>query len=449
MEVMSVAQLKKALRKEHLKRLRAWATAEPAQLHAASQELCEHLGNYIQARYRPLAHPLPHRPTSDVQAPTIPLFIFAYLPLYYEADLVQLMRRLWPMTQEQQLHILAPVVLPSPPSRASCGAAAHPERPEDPSAPFAEPLSRAMAFVEVMDAADLESAFAPQGRFNIREFSSALLMRWLTGRGRDTTPTTRMQSIGQTEHARDCEAAKDDKGILKKDGRLRHVVLCDSYAKLFPAAHAAGYRPAGLLEYASECATATRRTHATASSVQASVPGVQRELDSGSGGAPLHLDDVSMLVLVPGVLFDVQTGRRMGKGCGYYDRFLGYHARHHLGTRPSSTEHPTAAQCEAVGATAQHSQSHESEQSTDVALPDAAHRGHAEQRHPRWEVVAVAFDAQVVRGGSSDLLKGAPSVAAAAAAELPLVIPVDEHDQPVHAVVSPSGGVEEVHESYL
>lgn len=361
MQTAAVAQLKKAVRREQLKRLRAWAKAEPEQLRFSSQLLCEHLCRYIHSRRSPLSSP---------GEATSPLFVLAYLPLFYEVDLVPLLQRLWPMAAARQIHVLAPVVLPSSTAahvRAQDGAAVSSLHAQ--ASVLSDPLSSAMVFVEVLDEADLQDAFAPQGDFNIREFPRAVLEPWL--RGPEFT----------TRATRDVHTPAEVASVEGREGRVRHMILCDRYARLFPESHAAGYRPAGLLEYADDAPTSPSRA-------------------DGHAAAPLSsLEDVSLLVLTPGVLFDAQTGHRLGKGRGYYDRFLKYHARHHAQDGVTKEE---------------------------------------ETRDARWEVVAAAFDSQVLHSAAAAQHTPAEGL------RLPEAVPVDECDQLVHAVVTPSGGVERV-----
>ncbi|KPI83258.1 hypothetical protein ABL78_7716 [Leptomonas seymouri] len=436
MQAVTVAQLKEAFRKAHLKRLRTWAKTEPTQLRAASQQVCDHLYNFIQAHYRHLTQ-VSRGSASDRTTSATPLFIFAYAPLYYEVDLVPLMRRLWSTTTEQRVHILTPVALHSPSGHAPCSSVTNRGKEGEPSAALADPLRRAMVFVEILDEADLETNCVTQGNFKVREFSNALLTPWLMGPGADAAsgPTS---SGDKKEDGPPHETTRDAECLLKKDRRVRHMVLCDSYSRLFPVAHASGYRPAGLLEYASECATA--QLHADVAYSFREVPGVRSELRVNAEREPLHLDDVAMLILVPGVLFDLQTGRRIGKGCGYYDRFLAYHGAHHACGTTASSERATASASLSENAKLNSAEGHQPAART-IVLSDTETGGGPTHCGPPWEVMAVAFDSQVLCSSPSSSQVGAQLGAEVACLKC---IPVEEHDQLVHSVVSPSGGVKKV-----
>jgi hypothetical protein len=138
------------------------------------------------------------------------------------------------------------------------------------------------------------------------------------------------------------------------------------------------------------------------------------------------------------VAFDVQTGHRIGKGGGYYDRFLAYHASHHARGKAHRPTLPAASASapELPNVTA----------STDWA--SEAYKGNENgggggvEGTPLWEVVAVAFDSQVMHSSPASTPQG--GVRFGAASPLPETIPIDAHDQLVHSVVSPSGGVEAV-----
>ncbi|CAG9574322.1 conserved hypothetical protein [Leishmania major strain Friedlin] len=445
MQPIPIAHIKKVLRKEQLLRLRRWAKSEPAQVTAASQQICDHVYEYILARYRPSATsaargtsssslrvaesqgaPLPARLSPP------PLLVLAYLPLYFEVDPVPLMQRLWPIAHEQNIHILTPVVLPETMTALSTAGAAAVLSVEltpqpasssvmsdllPPQHPAPRTLKSAMVFVEVLDERDLNTAFAPQGAYNIREFKASLLEPWLLGPSRPSAigMSAPLHSPSTLEGVKGDD--EDDHAMLAScHGHHRHMVLCDAYARLFPEPHAAGYRPSGLLEYRDDSEDPSTR--------------LSPAVDEGAAHALGSLDDVSMLVLAPGVLFDVRTGSRLGKGGGFYDRFLDYHGSVHRCRLPADSV-PSRVGGQAEGDAAR---------SVGVAV-DAPPLAASGVPVPQWDVMALAFDDQVLRSSTTGTSARAIGVSDTS---MPSRIPADTYDQPVHFVVSPSGGVEQV-----
>ncbi|CAJ1026170.1 putative 5-formyltetrahydrofolate cyclo-ligase family [Leishmania utingensis] len=445
MQSLPTAHVKKVLRKEQLLRLRRWAKSDPAQVVTASQQICDHVYGYILARYRPGATAAAREtssslplgaaagPDAPLPAPLSPppLLVLAYLPLYFEVDLVPLMQRLWSIAHEQNIHILTPVVLPEamaalPTAGAVPALSVKPTAQPGSSAlsnplPVALPaphaLKSAMVFVEVLDERDLATGFAPQGGYGIREFNISLLEPWLLG----PLHTSRFGTLAPLHSPSTLGGVRgdDEDGHVVRScchGRQRHMILCDAYARLFPESHAAGYRPSGLLEYGDVSEGSSTRLS----------PRVHGE-DTHS---LCSLDKASMLVLTPGVLFDVSTGARLGKGGGFYDRFLSYHGSAHYNRFPADSLPPRIGAQEEEGAAV-----------GMEAVVDALPLSPCGVSFPKWEVMGLAFDDQVLHPSAASTYV---PVSTDSDSSMPSRIPVDTHDQLMHFVVSPSCGIEQV-----
>lgn len=416
---------------------REWAAACPKERQTASEAIGRHLVDYIMATYRPNSrYPPALEDQISAMAPTVsdmaihrdekisaaysPLLLCGYLPLKFEVDLIPALRHLWRSASNLNIRIFTPVVLPrgkslgtgplhrerkgqelrEAPPRESCST--------NSSGAKADPLSSAMLFVEVFDEADLVACFSDTGSYGVPEFNWSMLQSLFSD-------PAAINKLGNSEMTirpapQSCPATHDDAAAHDASStsstRVRHVLLCDGYDALFPESQSCK-RPPGLLEYASGGSSATKPSPGRCHHMHQTGSGAQMTAAGHLHALPTSLEDASLVVLTPGVLFDVSTGARLGKGGGFYDRFLGYHRRCRSAVLTDGC--PSAAY---------------------PALPRG--RGGDDRGGPfvpKWDVIGVAFDAQVVRSKGDG------------AAKLPVVEGLDEA---VHAVVSPDQGVERV-----
>lgn len=367
-----VKAAKRALRAQQLATLKKWAKQSPTTLESESHRLCMCLHAFLCGRYG-----LPPISSSAVSTPFVGsknggeprldrlsptsgslqcvmkdsshsgrdhiLFLCSYLPLFFEANLQLLLQQfLRPYDPDDSIFagredcashhrrvcVMVPVIVQPYPKKAKADRTEH--RRQDqltdadgyrehhyPTNTASARLQSAMLFVEVHDLRDLETSFEPTGPYQIRELKADILATLFHRRGQPAQAVT----------------------LPQPSTPPRRVIACAEWEELFPE-----HLPPPCL-VRRPCSEAT-----------ADMGG-----DEGSNPtAGLHSPS-SMVVCVPGVCFSI-SGARLGKGGGFYDRFLHYH------------QHLAA--------------------STGAALGYEAHPNRVEK--PELLVVGIAFEEQLV-----------------------------------------------------
>lgn len=150
-----------------------------------------------------------------------------------------------------------------------------------------------MSFVEVLDADDLGTSFEVRGPWKLMELKPSIWDSFHLSQG--GTPTCPPITRGG-----DTIAEHDHQGREERHRqRRRGLILCDEWDRLFAGTTC----NSNVVEVLSSPSFATTQTHTEA---------------DGKGD-----EEVVVVVLTPAAGFD-SAGRRIGKGGGFYDRFIAY-----------------------------------------------------------------------------------------------------------------------------
>ncbi|CCW68314.1 unnamed protein product [Phytomonas sp. Hart1] len=417
---------KRAMRSSLLKKLRSWALSYPDERQEYSIAICDTLFNYLYDKYLFTKNDeherYVHKNRGTSGASVVPLrtngfsverrqlYVCATLPLYYEVDLLPLLKRLWSWRQENQTDLKL--------DETSYSAIAHtelytmvptvvdpngvmPKRGETNfqegfSAPYAEwhypiadahkRLHRGMTFVELYDAKDLKDSFEIRGPMKLcelknDEFESFFVREHATNHG--------LENHGN-----------EFPGIASHNSRHPRLILpCEDWENMFPE----HLPPPGLVRF---WGRGNSFWHHRSFQMPQNNPNVE-SIDmqrSNLFNRISEVKNVDVVVLTPGVCFQRFGGLRLGKGGGFYDRFLNY-MRHQI----------------------------ENDRMTPVPAPQNMRINSDSdievQKHITVEAIGIGFDQQVLNGEWNfedvDSLWGC----------------VNDEDARVDAIVTPSTGV--------
>lgn len=309
----AVAAAKTALRSQHLRELRSWPKTHPRERQLMSQTLCDKLFAHVTSKYLlpPQSSTTTVSSAQAVRSGSLSLYICSYLPLYYEVDVLPFTKELWAFRdrmQERALRaqgggdalpqvvMLIPfVVQPHYRRTGKCAGGTATTAETDRSAvEYLQPLKEwhephstvldrlgsAMVFVEVRDEADLQTSLEVKKQFNVQELKDAVFLEFFQ----------RRHDNEEGEKAKEKTAAATSTTAAALPPR--RILCCDEWERLFPMHKA----PPGLLRLPTPT-----------------------NCPRGEGGCVMR---GSLVVLAPGVCFSRTTGARLGKGGGFYDRFL-------------------------------------------------------------------------------------------------------------------------------
>ncbi|CCW65336.1 unnamed protein product [Phytomonas sp. EM1] len=421
---------KQAMRSHFLKKLRSWALSCPDERQKYSITVCDALFNYLHDKYlftpnsKYESSTLENRAIAGASAMPLgfdgfpvkrrQLYVCATLPLYYEVDILPLLDRLWSWREASEIGVkwgvasnssiaptevftMVPVVVDPIGVGSKLKKAKSPEELSTHYAEWHHPvtdahirLRRGMTLVEVYDAKDLRDSFEICGPLKLRELKSSEFESFFMRR--------RVVNQGWGSHSNVFP------GTTGPNSRHpRRILPCGDWESLFPE----HLPPPGLLwpwggGYNYQNLTMDLRMNHNDGDRESS--DLQRTylLDGGS-----EVSNVDVVVLTPGVCFQWLGGLRLGKGGGFYDRFLNYLRSMSENGRMTLPSTP------------------------DNAPIDGSRRIEV-KKHLLVEAIGVGFDQQVLSGKENS--KSMESLWEC----------VNEEDAHVDAIATPSSGIEKV-----
>lgn len=313
-------------------------------------------------------------------------------------------------------------------------------------------LKQAMLFIEVLGSDDLQKSWETRGKYQLHELKLSILPEIFTPTHNQRRESAIIHRIDDAEfkgHAHrhtshDTETRNNnsfDKNETDDDKMIpvRRIIACDEWENLFPQY----LRPPGLqklkptihgelikksqtasetdtekVSYATKTRTKAQQTNAYLQNItkslhtevkmsQSEKKPVYTQQTKTTNICPYAKNKISqVLIFCPGVAYDVSEGIRLGKGGGYYDRFL-----QHLNAQRTAPQQTTSTDIIIQSQTSPSNNERQNDNNNHARNSDRPHDEYTENiwyDETSLKVIGVAFDMQIHTEKHGDKIQAMP-----------------------------------------